>query len=339
MIIHEFAEKESHAASTPQDFHFHYPHAFQLLLSPLRVVLSTASSTEPREMRAPEAIDRIGRSTEPIWINAEVGAGAVWLAQLLHDRGSEGGPFIREDCDPAHSPRLVDGRGTLFLCGPERLTPLHQRELHDYLSQTNLKHLEGLRTIPPYPRVIAWSQAGASALTQSGRILPALAQTLGKIQISVPPLRVQRDAIEGLAKAILDHIAAHEGITPRQLTSGALDALRGYSWPGNLTELHSLLERACLLVDPEEPRIEASDLAPLLPPSANQENASLPASSDHRPRPMSEIEAEAIRASIDSNSGNLVRAARELRIGRATLYRKLKKYGIPTRTQRRQLAR
>jgi DNA-binding NtrC family response regulator len=77
--------------------------------------------------------------------------------------------------------------------------------------------------------------------------------------------------------------------------------------------------------------------APLSAPAASPSPALHAAA--HRPRTMSEIEAEAIRTAIEGNSGNLVRAARELRIGRATLYRKLKKYGIPTRSQQRQLAR
>lgn len=337
MIIPEFAE-ESQQTNAPSDFQFPYPHAFQHFLSPLRVVVTTPGS-ERHEMRALQAIQRIANSTEPVWISAEVGAGALWLAQLLHDQGTNGGPLTREDCDPSRAPRLADGRGTLFLCAPERLSAEDQRKLLDFLRQSNLKHLEGLRTIPPYPRVIAWSQTGITELMETGGILPALAQGLGRIQIAVPPLRAQHDALDNLANVILEHIAAHEGITLRQLTPGASAALRGYSWPGNLTELHSLLERACLLADNDQVELDAGDLALPLPPPVGKVTSTPPPSNEHRPRPMSEIEAEAIRASIDWNSGNLVRAARELRIGRATLYRKLKKYGIPTRTQRRQLAR
>jgi DNA-binding NtrC family response regulator len=98
-----------------------------------------------------------------------------------------------------------------------------------------------------------------------------------------------------------------------------------------------------LLVDPEQAELDVQDLpftptkSPDGPASQSFGSSSLTASRE--PRTMSEIEAEAIRIAIDGNAGNLVRAARELRIGRATLYRKLKKYGIPTRTQKRQLAR
>jgi two-component system response regulator PilR (NtrC family) len=331
MFISGFTENESRSQFRGHDLHF------QDLLSPLHVVLTTPAGPEPREIRALEAVERIARSQEPVWISAEVGAGGVWLAQLLHDQAnaSAEAPFIREDCEPGRAPNLADGRGTLFLCGPERLSPAHQSELVDYVRRSDMRHLEGLRTIPPFPRVIAWSLTEVSTMAESGQILPALAQALGRTQITVPPLRAQRESIDNLARAILEQIAVHEGLILRRLTPEALAALRAYPWPGNLTELHSLLERACLLADPEQAELDASDL-----PLANSSTAmgTIAAPQQHRPRPMSEIEAEAIRASIDWNSGNLVRAARELRIGRATLYRKLKKYGIPTRAQRRQLA-
>jgi len=332
MIVSGFTEKDSRPQVRGQDF--------QLpdLLSPLHVLLTTPAGPEPREIRALEAIERIARSQDPVWITAEVGAGGVWLAQLLHDQSSPEAPFIREDCEPGRAPNLVDGRGTLFLCGPERLSSPHQSELVEYLRRSDLRHLEGLRTIPPFPRVIAWSVTEVNTMVDSGQILPGLAQSLGRVQITVPPLRTQRESIDLLARATLEQIAAHEGLTLRRLAPEALAALRSYSWPGNLTELHSLLERACLLADPDQMEIGAGDLS-LAPFSTAREGTSAAPAPQHRPRPMSEIEAEAIRASIDWNSGNLVRAARELRIGRATLYRKLKKYGIPTRAQRRQLTR
>ncbi|MGD8396298.1 MAG: helix-turn-helix domain-containing protein, partial [Candidatus Eiseniibacteriota bacterium] len=150
------------------------------------------------------------------------------------------------------------------------------------------------------------------------------------------------ESIGTFADAVLAQIAAHEGVMFRRLSSEALAALSRYHWPGNLAELHSMLERACLLADPSHNLLELSDLpadlqsrptpplGTMLPPMPQ------PVVQQHQPRTMQEIEAEAIRAAIEHNNGNLVRAARELRIGRATLYRKLKKYGIPTRTERRQ---
>jgi DNA-binding NtrC family response regulator len=311
-------------------------HEVHRLLAPLHVLLATPASPEPRELGALEAVERIARSHEPVWITAEVGAGAAWLAQLVHDQSAGGAAFAQEECEPGRAPALLDGRGTIFLAFPERLSPEHQEELLAYLRRSDLRNLEGLRTVPPFPRLIAWSLAAPAALARSGKILPGLAQALGRVQIAVPPLRAQREPLDTFAGAILEQIATHEGLTLRRLTPEALAALRAYGWPGNLAELRSLLERACLLAGAGELELDREDL-PL--GGGTEAKEAGPLATPHRPRTMSEIEEEAIRAAIDWNSGNLVRAARELRIGRATLYRKLKKYGIPTRSQKRQLAR
>jgi DNA-binding NtrC family response regulator len=328
MLIPGCAEKETRTTASE----------FQNVLSPLHVLLTTPGGGEPREMKATEAVEQITRSHEPIWITGEVGAGAAWLAQFIHDHSPHGGMFTREDCEPGRPPTQLEGHGSLFLCSPERLSSEHQQSLLDYLQRTDMRHLEGLRTMPAFPRVIAWSMTGVTTLARNGQILPALAQALGRIRITVPPLRAQRESLDTFARAMLEQIATHEGLAVRRLSPDALAALRAYPWPGNLTELHSLLERACLLAAPDQIELSGSDL-PLGPRSPALETTPPPAVTTHRPRTMSEIEAEAIRSAIDWNGGNLVRAARELRIGRATLYRKLKKYGIPTRTQRRELAR
>jgi two-component system response regulator PilR (NtrC family) len=327
MLIPGCAEKEMRATAND----------YESVLSPLHVLLASPGG-EPREMKCLEAVDRVARSHDPVWIVGEVGAGAAWLAQMIHDRSPHGGIFTREDCEAGHPPALFEGHGSLLLCSPERLSLDHQESVLSYLQRTDMRHLEGLRTMPAFPRVMAWSLTSVATLSRNGQILPALAHALGRIQITIPPLRAQRESLDTFARAMLEQIAAHEGLALRHLTPDAMAALRAYPWPGNLTELNSLLERACLLADPDQTELTARDLA-LGPRMPVQEPIPPSITPAHRPRTMSEIEAEAIRSAIEWNGGNLVRAARELRIGRATLYRKLKKYGIPTRTQRREMAR
>ncbi|HWN80584.1 MAG TPA: hypothetical protein VNM87_00670, partial [Candidatus Udaeobacter sp.] len=275
------------------------------LLTPLHLLTSTPSQPEPREVKALEGIERISRLHDPVWITGEIGAGAVWVARALHEHSPQGGTFVRRDCDPTRPVTLPEGHGTLLLCSPERLSIEHQEALLAQLQRTDLRHLEGLRTVSPAPRVMAWSATALPTLVRTGRILPGLAQALGRVQITVPPLRSQREPIDYFARAILDQIAAEEGLPVRRLTSEALAALRSYSWPGNLTELHSLLERACLLADPDQMELDAPDLPvapakhPDGPVNVSYGAASLAASRE--PRTMSEIEAEAIRTAIDGN--------------------------------------
>jgi DNA-binding NtrC family response regulator len=341
MLIPGCAESETR--SEPHDA-FH-------LLRPLRVYVATSAETTPREMTAAAAVEAYAKTTDPLWITAEVGAGASWFAQSLYDRSTDGGPFVRQECEHGIAPVIPEGRGLLFLNHVERLTTDHQEQLCSGLKRSDLRHLEGLRTIPPAPRMVVWSTSSIEELVQTGKLNPSIAQTFTRLTVRIPPLRNQPESIGTFADAVLAQIAAHEGLTMRRLSSEALAVLSSYHWPGNLTELHSMLERACLLADPSHDLLEVTDLpvdmqsrAPATRPSYETSATTTPAmpaatpatiKPPHQPRTMQEIEAEAIRAAIEHNNGNLVRAARELRIGRATLYRKLKKYGIPTRSERR----
>ena len=230
----------------------------------------------------------------------------------------------------------------LFLNHVERLMRDHQEQLSGSMRHSDMRHLEGLRTIPPAPRIVVWSTLSIEDLIRTGRIQPSMGQVFARLTVTIPPLRSQPESIGTFADAVLAQIASHEGLTSRRLSSDALATLSQYHWPGNLTELHSMLERACLLADPSHDLLEVSDLPPDMqnrttatPTGTVDYGVPQPAPKVHQPRTMQEIEAEAIRAAIEHNNGNLVRAARELRIGRATLYRKLKKYSIPTRSERR----
>lgn len=328
------------------------PHDVIHLLRPLRVHLITSAEPTPRELTAAAAIEALAKISEPLWITAEVGAGASSFAQALYERSDESGPFVRQECETGVAPVVPEGRGLLFLNHVERLSIEHQQQLCAGLHQGDMRHLEGLRTIPPAPRVVVWSTLSLEDLIRAGRVVPAMGQVFARLSVSIPPLRNQPESIGRFADAVLAQIAAHEGLTVRRLSEAALEILGHYHWPGNLAELHSMLERACLLADPAHDLLEVADLpadiqvhaaigasaAPAAGTTAAFESAAMPLQPPvpaHQPRTMQEIQAEAIRNAIDHNNGNLVRAARELRIGRATLYRKLKKYGIPTRSERR----
>ncbi len=311
------------------------------LLQPLHVLLSTQADPTPRDVAATSVVDTFARSSTPVWITAEPGAGGVWLAQAMFDRTQDGGAFVRQECEEGIAPVISDGRGVVFLSRPERLTREHQEILAQYLKRSDMQHLEGLRMVPPAPRVIAWSPRSVQDLVQAGQLLPVLGQWFGRLEVAIPPLRNQPEPIGAFADAVLNQVSAHEGIAKRRLTPEAIAVLGRHAWPGNLEELHTILERACLLADPSHAILDVTDLPTQLTSAPSGAPAATPPAPQpvqprtHVPRTMQEIEAEAIRNAIEYNNGNLVRAARELRIGRATLYRKLKKYNIPTRSERR----
>ena len=105
------------------------------------------------------------------------------------------------------------------------------------------------------------------------------------------------------------------------LSPGAADQLMCYAWPGNVRELENTMERAVALA--RGTRIEIEDL-----PEEVRQVFRKPVAVAGSVRPLDEIEKEYILAVLDLNGGNQTRASEQLGIGSATLYRKLKAYGI-----------
>jgi len=114
------------------------------------------------------------------------------------------------------------------------------------------------------------------------------------------------------------------------LAPEAADQLLRYEWPGNVRELENTMERAVALA--RGSRVELEDL-----PEEVRQAFPVPAVARGPVRPLVEVEKEYILAALELNGGNQTRTAEQLRIGSATLYRKLKGYGLidarPTRSR------
>jgi DNA-binding NtrC family response regulator len=141
------------------------------------------------------------------------------------------------------------------------------------------------------------------------------------VALQVPALHERRDDILPLARVLLAEASLRMKRKITGLSPEAADQLVRYAWPGNVRELENAMERAVALSPGE--RVELEDLpeevrqafvAPHLVPGAV--------------RSLDEIEREYILASLERNGGNQTHTAQQLKIGSATLYRKLKGYGM-----------
>ncbi|MCH7479254.1 MAG: sigma-54-dependent Fis family transcriptional regulator, partial [SAR324 cluster bacterium] len=148
------------------------------------------------------------------------------------------------------------------------------------------------------------------------------------------PLRERPDDIPLLINHFLRKFSAQEQKEVNGIALEARRKLRQYHWPGNVRELENMIYRAIVLSETSELRAEDFPLFSLPPPAGE---TPLPATQQELPGfapprgalSMQEIEIRAIREALDATGGNISRAAEALRIGRATLYRKLKKFGLP----------
>jgi two-component system response regulator HydG len=114
------------------------------------------------------------------------------------------------------------------------------------------------------------------------------------------------------------------------LVPDAGDQLLHYEWPGNVRELENTMERAVALA--RGSRVELEDL-----PEEIRHTLPKPAV-EGVVRPLDDVEKEYILAALELNEGNQTRTAEQLRIGSATLYRKLKRYGLIGKRRRRKVA-
>jgi DNA-binding NtrC family response regulator len=152
---------------------------------------------------------------------------------------------------------------------------------------------------------------------------------LATFPIMLPPLRDRRSDILVLAEHFLKKFASEVGKKELGFSRKALKLLYEYAWPGNIRELENAIQRAVLMAD--GPAITERDLPMAVVTFGSQEDANtnspLSFGTDHV-RSMDKMKEESLRQALTATSGNIVEAARKLKIGRATMYRLMKKYSM-----------
>jgi DNA-binding NtrC family response regulator len=141
------------------------------------------------------------------------------------------------------------------------------------------------------------------------------------VPIRVPALRERLDDILPLARVLLSAAALRMKRRIGSITPAVADQLLRCAWPGNVRELQNAMERAVALARGSS--VELEDL-----PDDVRQAVIVPAAIGGSARPLEQIEKEYIIAALELNCGNQTRTAEQLRIGSATLYRKLKSYGL-----------
>jgi DNA-binding NtrC family response regulator len=276
----------------------------------------------------------------------EAGTGKRWVARLLHDVSPRGSaPFIEVACgagDAAWLETELFGReggmpgaerrqglvevadgGSLFLDEVADLPPELQAKLLVMLETRAIRRAGGTREIPVDVRIVAATAQPLGELVAAGRFRQDLLYTLNVMPVQLAPLRERgRDDFLGLIRRFLKELAPAAPGAPSRLTEEALERLLKHTWPGNLSELRNVLERALLLA-------RGSEMVGIehLPPEFRGRFASL--DRRHTPLTLEELERMHIDRTLKHHGGNRTHAALELGISRATLIAKIKRYAIP----------
>jgi DNA-binding NtrC family response regulator len=239
----------------------------------------------------------------------------------------------------------ADG-GTVFLDEIGELPLDLQAKLLRALQEKEVRPVGATQAVPISARVLAATNRDLQAMVEQGRFRKDLYFRLNVVNLKIPPLRERRGDIPRLAAHFLERVVRDTG-RQHMFSDDALRLMTEYDWPGNVRELENAIDRACALSSGT--LLHMGDLPTQLQDfrmhsfqtmqtqqQAQQEAVEAPRTDTaltQAPGPdsivsIAELEKQAILNTIRQLNGDKLMAARLLQIGKTTLYRKLKEYGI-----------
>jgi DNA-binding NtrC family response regulator len=244
--------------------------------------------------------------------------------------------------------------GTLFLDEIGELPLDLQVKLLRALQEGEVDPIGSKRPVRVDVRLISATNQNLIEQVKRGQFREDLFYRLNVFPIGIPPLRSRREDIPDLARRFCARFAAEEGRNIRGVAAEALSLLATYDWPGNVRQLENAVFRAVVLAEGDEltvaefPQI-ANHVAgfdvrvpPLPAPLAadaprereilrvevRDPNVLRLLGQNGEMRKLEDMEAETIRFALSHYRGQMSEIARRLGIGRSTLYRKMKEYGL-----------
>ncbi len=303
---------------------------------------------------------RLTQTDLTVMITGESGTGKELVARALHEYGKRrNGPFVA--INMAAIPReLIEselfghekgaftgaqnrhvGRfeqaegGTLFLDEIGDMPMEAQTRLLRVLQEGEYTTVGGRTPIRTNVRIIAATNRDLHQQIDQGLFREDLFYRLNVVNLRLPSLRDRREDIPLLAAHFLDRISREHG-TKFTLSDEALRTMMRHDWPGNVRELENSVERACALSS--GPVLHLGDLPTQLQQQGLDARRTAATAGEHDSekegggapalKTLADLEREAILSAIRALNGDKLQAAKLLGIGKTTLYRKLKEYGI-----------
>jgi two-component system response regulator HydG len=219
------------------------------------------------------------------------------------------------------------GEGTLFLDEIHQLPLALQPKLLRALESRLVRPLGGAREMPVRCRIIAATNIALDDAVARAEFRPDLFYRLNVFRVDIPALRDRGDDVVLLATRFLREIAVEHGSGARLLAPDALDALRAHSWPGNVRELRNVVERAAILSGAEGTIRARHLMIQRRTLRVGNEGTIGEIALSRGGTTLAEIEAAAVRLTLEHTRGNRSAAARMLGISRPTLARILRGSG------------
>ncbi len=253
------------------------------------------------------------RSTESL-IKVDMGAitESLFESELF---GHVKGAFTDAKEDRPGRFEIADG-GTIFLDEIGNLSVAMQVKLLSVLQNSTVCRVGSSKVVPFDVRVVSATNMPIYDMINSGEFRQDLLYRINTVEIEIPALRERKEDILTLANHFLDQYTGKYQKPGMTIDPKAVRQLETYPWPGNIRELQHAIERAVIMS--RSRLLTANDF--LMP-----KKVVTPKESSLK---VEDVEKNTIQQAISKHEGNLSKASEELGIGRTTLYRKMKKYGI-----------
>jgi len=300
----------------------------------------------PAMVRLLETTARAAASDATVLITGESGTGKEMIAGAIHfNSPRRDNPFIKMNC-AAVSEGLLESElfghekgsftgalrrregsfkqadnGTLFLDEVSEMSLAMQVKLLRVLQEREFTRVGGEEVIRVDVRIIAATNKELPALVRENRFREDLYYRLNVINLSVPPLRERREDIPLLAGHFLKMFSEKNNKPLKGFTPQAMDRLIRHPWPGNVREMMNTVESAVVLSGSSY--LREDDI-----PTFREELMSTPLQEAADDISLDEMEKSTILKTLEAVRGNKSEAARKLGITRATLHKKLRRYGV-----------
>jgi len=209
--------------------------------------------------------------------------------------------------------------GTVFLSEIDKMSPLTQIKLQNFLQDGSIKRLGGKKSIKTDIRIIASVNTDLGKEVEIGTFNEEFSYMLNVINIHLPSLRQRKDDIPLLTECFLETLNLEIGKNVRGVTSDTMQILMDYTWPGNVKELENSIQHAFLLAKGEKVERE---LLPsrILDEVLKEKNEGITSFEENEKRFLMKI--------LQENNWNKLKVAKQLNVSRSTLYSKLNKYNL-----------
>ncbi len=289
-------------------------------------------------------VERVAKTDANVLIMGENGTGKELIARAVHQHslrkennfisvdmgaitetlfeselfGHKKGAFTDAREDRSGRFEIANG-GTLFLDEIGNLSLSLQSKLLSVLQTRQVTRVGSNQSIPMDIRLVCATNMPLHQMVQEGTFRQDLLYRINTVEIHVPPLCDRIEDIPLLADHFVSTYSKKYNKKVTTISGTAITKLKRYPWPGNIRELQHAIERAIIMTDSSSLQEEDFPFGRSMANNNNQDADTLN---------LDDVEKAAIAKALQLHSGNISKAAEELGLTRASLYRRMEKYGL-----------